>query len=123
MACCSMKPSSYDKDAFSAVAAAKVPTIFAKSVNFTADGWYVRQCVNDWHEDRGVKIDTLDNPGWSLRIDLNGTSLHQKSFQEVRIERSENDWVVARRNGDSFEALGGPENLNDMIESFLDWAE
>lgn len=86
-------------------------------------GWYVRQCVNDWHEDRGVKIDTLDNPGWSLRIDLNGTSLHQKSFQEVRIERSENDWVVARRNGDSFEAFGGPENLNDMIESFLDWAE
>ncbi|MCA6123259.1 hypothetical protein J6500_15340 [Bradyrhizobium sp. WSM 1704] len=46
--------------------------------------WYARQCTNEWHEDRGVKIDTLDNPGWSLKIDLRGTVIQEKLFQEVR---------------------------------------
>jgi hypothetical protein len=85
--------------------------------------WFARQCVNEWHEDRGVKIDTLDNPGWSIKIDLVGTSLQEKAFEEFRVERSDRDWVVARRNAELFEAFGGPMNLNEMIESFLMWAE
>lgn len=86
-------------------------------------GWYERQCVDDWHEDFGVNISTLDNPGWSLKVDLKGTALEGKSFQEVGINRSDRDWVTARRSGDTFEAFGGPSNLNEMIESFLSWAE
>jgi hypothetical protein len=85
--------------------------------------WYERQCVNDWHEDFGVKIDTLDNPGWSLMVDLKGTALERKSFQEVETDRTDIDWVRARRSGNTFEAFGGPGNLNEMIESFLNWAE
>lgn len=85
--------------------------------------WYERQCVNEWHEDRGVKIDTLDNPGWSMKIDLKGTLSQGRVFEEFRIERSDRDWVVARRSGEIFEAFGGPMNLSEMIEIFLDWVE
>ena len=84
--------------------------------------WYEHQCRSEWHEDHGVKIDTLDNPGWSLRIDLLGTSMEDKRLQEIRIERSEHDWFVIRRDDKFFEAFGGPKNLNEMIDSFLSWA-
>lgn len=85
--------------------------------------WFERQCVDDWHEDRGIKIETLDNPGWSLKIDLRGTVLEGKIFQSVQVEKSDCDWFIARRNDEIFEAFGGPKNLDDMIESFLAWAE
>lgn len=85
--------------------------------------WYDRHCVNDWHEDYGVKIGTLDNPGWFMKIDLKGTTLQEKPFQELSIERSDGDWIFAKRGADLFEAFGGPKNLNEMIESFLTWAD
>jgi Immunity protein 53 len=31
--------------------------------------WYLAQCDGDWEHRHGVTIGTLDNPGWSLRID------------------------------------------------------
>ena len=85
--------------------------------------WYESQYVEDWHEDFGIKIDTLDNPGWSLKIDLQLTVLQEKKFDEVKIEKSEQDWIVARRKGDVFEVFGGPTNLDEMIGIFLSWAE
>jgi len=65
-----------------------------------------------------LKIGTLDNPGWSLRIDLEGTPLRGETFQEHQTEWSNDDWIVARKNFDVFEASGGPVNLNGMIEDF-----
>jgi hypothetical protein len=85
--------------------------------------WYELQCADDWHEDHGIRIDTLDNPGWSLKIDLKGTSLYDRDFQEIRIERTDHDWITARKNGDTFESFGGPKALDEMIQVFLIWAE
>ena len=51
--------------------------------------WYQAQCVDDWQEQYGIKIDTLDNPGWSLKIDLLRTKLHDKEFPLVERLRSE----------------------------------
>lgn len=85
--------------------------------------WFERQCVDDWHESYGVKIDTLDNPGWLLKIDLKGTSLQHNVFKEIRVERSNQDWIVARRDEDAFESFGGPRNLEEMIVVFLNWVD
>ena len=85
--------------------------------------WYERQCTNDWHEDQGIRIDTLDNPGWSLKIDLKGTPLYERDFQQIQIDRSDHDWILARKNGDIFESFGGPMALDEMIKIFLTWAE
>lgn len=35
--------------------------------------WYASQCDGEWEEQYGVKIDTLDNPGWNVRIGLDET--------------------------------------------------
>lgn len=85
--------------------------------------WYERQCADGWHEDHGVKIDTLDNPGWSMKIDLEGTPAMGKSFADLRIERSDRDWIAARKSGEVFEAFGGTANLEEIIEVFLNWVD
>ena len=58
-----------------------------------------------------------------MKIDLTGTDLQNKPLQETRIERSERDWLVVRRNAETFEAFGGTANLNEMIDNFLMWAD
>jgi hypothetical protein len=49
--------------------------------------WYVGQCDNDWEHTYGVEIGTLDNPGWSLKVDLRETALEGRSF--ARATRTE----------------------------------
>ena len=85
--------------------------------------WYERQSVNDWQEDKGIAISSLDNPGWSLKIDLKDTDLQDEKFSSVDIKRSDRDWVVARRNDLKFEAFGGPGNLHEMISTFIAWTQ
>jgi len=65
----------------------------------------------------------LDNPGWSIQISIQETELQDQEFQEVIIERSENNWVHCRTNNGFFEASGGPLNLPEMLQIFRDWAE
>ena len=85
--------------------------------------WYKQQYVPETHEDVGIEIGTLDNPGWSLKVDLEETELKDRVFNDVKIDRTDDDWLVARRNGIKFEAFGGVNNLAEMIEVFLDWAD
>lgn len=40
--------------------------------------WYRSECNGDWEHAYGIQIDTIDNPGWSLKIDLLETSLEGK---------------------------------------------
>lgn len=44
---------------------------------------YLSQCNGDWEHQCGLKIRTLDNPGWSIEIDLAETELETRSFDAV----------------------------------------
>lgn len=55
-------------------------------------GWYSRHTNGDWEHQNGILIETLDNPGWSVLIDLDGTELSEMDFQRRQVERSKNDW-------------------------------
>jgi len=35
--------------------------------------WYADHCDGDWEHEYGIVIETLDNPGWSIVIDLKNT--------------------------------------------------
>lgn len=85
--------------------------------------WYALQCNGDWEHQKGLCIDTLDNPGWSLKVCILGTYLEHLPFSEIKIDRSDADWIFARRNLEAFEAFGGVHNLEEMISIFLDWAD
>lgn len=94
--------------------------------------WYLSQCDDDWEHSYGVKIDTLDNPGWSLKIDLTDTSLANRAFERVTYGEPTDDleewhrtgsWWVASVQGSAFEASCGPLDLSAAIGVFRQWAE
>ncbi|MEQ8767887.1 MAG: immunity 53 family protein [Planctomycetota bacterium] len=84
--------------------------------------WYRRQCDGEWEHQQGVTIDTLDNPGWSVSIDLKGTPHETEPFEAVSVRRSDEDWLDLRVEQGVFRGFGGPGNLEEILASFLSWA-
>ena len=86
-------------------------------------GWYARHCDGEWEHDYGVTIQSADNPGWVVTIDLVGTELAGRPFAEVKREASEHDWVWCFVRESAWQGGGGPHNLADVLAVFRDWAE
>lgn len=84
-------------------------------------GWYKSQCNGDWEHYYGVKIDTLDNPGWSIFIDISGTELESVTFNSIKIERSEEDWIHCKVEDNQFRGAGGSLNLLELLDTFRSW--
>jgi hypothetical protein len=55
--------------------------------------WYASNCDGDWEHSFGIVIETLDNPGWSVTIDLKDTNLEGKTFETFQNEVSEEQWI------------------------------
>ena len=93
----------------------------------TLDGlmrWYAAQCNGDWEHTYGVKIDSLDNPGWYLKIDLTDTALQSVVFATIEHDMADPvSWWRCWREGTSFHAACGPALLQIVLDVFLDWAE
>lgn len=83
--------------------------------------WYKNHCDGLWEHSYGIIIDTLDNPGWGIRINLVGTEVANKDFKPVKIERTESDWVHCSVKNHIFQGAGGPENLEEILEIFKSW--
>jgi hypothetical protein len=89
--------------------------------------WYVSQCDGDWEHTYGLAIGTLDNPGWSLKVDLAGTALEGKPFAGFSYGvgkdavNSGDDWIDCKVKDNRFLAFGGPQKLKEMIDVFLRW--
>jgi hypothetical protein len=90
--------------------------------------WYRSQCNDAWEHTYGVRIDTLDNPGWTLSVDLRETYLQDKPFS--RLSRGaiagdlteSGDWLVCEVKDQKFSGAGGPGKLEELIRVFLIWA-
>lgn len=86
--------------------------------------WYASQCNGAWEHSYGITIDTLDNPGWSFKVDLAETALFDRTFAEVSMDGVDpHDWYSCRLRGHVFEAYCGPTRLNDVITIFVNWAD
>jgi hypothetical protein len=85
--------------------------------------WYADQSDGEWEHSYGVRIATLDNPGWTVRIDLNGTSVQDRDLDREEVHRSDEDWLVVwRDDAAQWHAACGPHNLEEAVERFLSWA-
>jgi hypothetical protein len=81
--------------------------------------WYGSECNGDWEHQSGIRIQTLDNPGWAVDIDLVDTVIEGRAFVDVVIDRSETDWIHCKVEGDVFKGRGGPGNLREILCVFL----
>lgn len=84
--------------------------------------WYQSHCDGDWEHGHGLTIATLDNPGWSVQIDLADTPLAARAFTEVQRLEPETDWIHCRVRDGKFEGHGGPFMLEEILKTFLAWA-
>jgi hypothetical protein len=85
--------------------------------------WYASQCDGDWEHGKGIEIGTLDNPGWSVRINLEDTELEERAFAAVEENyEDEREWLRCWVAEKQFHAAGGPFQLQRMLRIFLDWA-
>lgn len=83
--------------------------------------WYRNHCNGDWEHGSGVHIGTIDNPGWSLSVNLEDTELEMKKFVKFETERSENDWLVCFIRDKKFEGRCGVGNLLELLHIFRKW--
>lgn len=85
--------------------------------------WYVAQCDGEWEHCYGMTIGTMDNPGWSVTIELTETLLEGKEFAPVKTEEVEGRWADCRVKDKKFVGYGGPQQLEQLLTIFLDWAK
>ncbi len=85
--------------------------------------WFSDQSNGIWEHSFGIKIETLDNPGWKVIIDIDQTALAEKPFNTINVEKNEMDWIVCRIQDLRFEGYCGPQNLGKLLRIFHDWAE
>jgi hypothetical protein len=81
-------------------------------------------CNGDWEHTYGVHISNIDNPGWSVKVELKDTYLYNVEFKTIQIQREDgDDWIHCKVDVGNFQGYGGPYNLAEILEIFLDWAE
>jgi hypothetical protein len=91
--------------------------------------WYSAHCDGEWEHGPGIEIETLDNPGWSMSISVEGTELASATFETFKSQRSETNWVHcsllerAPRSYRRFRGSGGASNLSEIIAIFRKWVE
>jgi len=83
--------------------------------------WYRYHCNGDWEHQWGVSIETLDNPGWRVTINLEGTKAVGRILDKAKIERSKENWLMFWAESNKFEAACGPLNLSEALEVFTTW--
>jgi hypothetical protein len=91
--------------------------------------WYKRQCNGVWEHSSGIHIESCDNPGWWVKIDLSGTSLLDRTYTEVsdgvdgRRFPLGSQWMSCRVEGSTWHGAGDETKLESILEEFLRWAE
>lgn len=103
--------------------------------------WYTTQCDGEWEHHQGISIQSCDNPGWWVKIELAGTAVENKDFQPIEHNVSlaqmqriadglegdpgdrGDDWMLCHVRDNVFDGAGGPGKLDAILGVFLDWTE
>jgi hypothetical protein len=82
------------------------------------ENWYASQCDENWEHNHGIKIETTDNPGWSIEINLIDTNVNSSEIAWVLIEPNEYEWLGYKVENGYFDAFAGVHKLNLLIKIF-----
>jgi|GEM_PF-383318 len=85
-------------------------------------GWYHSHCDGEWERAKGIRIKTVDNPGWSMFINLSNTELSEVAFAPLRMDRGQDGWIQCQVLDDRFKGTCGLHNLTELLATFRAWA-
>src|SRR5947209_2296428 len=90
--------------------------------------WFAAHCDGDWENYYGLHIESCDNPGWWVKVDLTGTELHSRPFPEIaenvdaqRFQQGER-WLNCYVENGVWHGAGDETKLATILETFLSWA-
>ena len=85
-------------------------------------GFYESLCDGEWDHSEGIRIETLDNPGWLVFLNLEETDIDVPDMEIFVREGSERDWVHCRILNRRWEGFGGPGNLKEILVTLKNWS-
>ncbi|MFT4639202.1 MAG: hypothetical protein ACI8T1_002526 [Verrucomicrobiales bacterium] len=90
--------------------------------------WYESHCNDEWEHQYGVKLETLDNPGWILTVDLIHTDLQGREMSELTEGCSPDGhpvsplWIHCAVTNNQFRAACDPTQIARLFEEFQKFA-
>lgn len=86
--------------------------------------WFYMQCDGNWEHEYSIRIETIDNPGWNIEIDLPSQISNSITPKEWQLfELSDNNWIGYKVDDNIFSASGDQKKLNLMILIFQQLVE
>lgn len=82
------------------------------------ENWYAVQCDGDWEHYFGIKIKTLDNPGWDVTIDLEDTVYELDDVPWTEVRWNDDDWFGSKIVNNQFNGAGDPRKLEIIFHKF-----
>jgi len=71
--------------------------------------WYAAQRDGEWEHGFGPAINTLDNPGWTLKVPLAGTDCDGRTLgRRTHNYDHHTDWWACWTEDNVFHGVGGP---------------
>jgi immunity protein 53 of polymorphic toxin system len=80
--------------------------------------WYLQQCNGDWEHEYGVTIETTDNPGWKVLVELKDTAARGAMMQPYVRNLGDDDWVRCEVKDEVFVGYGDSTKLTFILETF-----
>jgi hypothetical protein len=87
------------------------------------EDWYQRQCNGNWEHSQGMRLRSLDDPGWHLTINLTGTSAENAAPQKISLDTPTGDWITCSISAERFDGSGDTRRLEQIIGVFRKWVE
>jgi hypothetical protein len=87
--------------------------------------WCLLHCDDTPGRSTGMRIETLPEAGWTITVDLRGTTLEDVGGSEEwqKLEGEMNlDWIHFKVAAGTFEARCGPRNLKATLDLFRAFA-
>lgn len=91
--------------------------------------WYYAQCNGDWEHCFGIRIGTLDNPGWFVEIKIEETHLENVVYEKFsygvgeEAKESGDNWLLTKVENSMFIGEGGPHKLQEILKIFIEWSK
>ncbi len=87
------------------------------------ENWYKSKCDGRWEHRDGIRIMTLDNPGWSVKINLEDTEIDEKYFEKLNVDNDDNDWYICEVKERCFHGVGDISKLYIILKIFKEFVE
>jgi len=81
--------------------------------------WYRCKCDGAWEHSHGVRLDTIDNPGWRVEVDI-GPEIPDVVHEE---QRTDLDWISCRVEQGRSSGADGPANLAEILVVLQGWLD